>query len=224
MNSMTKHIPVRKNTTGNCEQDAEEESSASEGERETVGKPTGKETVRKPTGKEAVGKPTGKTPDTQNVWDVTETVMEKRMMEENPPNTREQAPRRLSTERHEETGESSSCTERVQQQEVTNESPTDHASEQENEEDEESSSEVNRKADQMEFIKESQDFMNKAIDQLLKKPARKHPCRKDKPELHKEQGKHKEALRKEAEMLPPRNISRESDDERNSRVLLEMMV
>ena len=28
--------------TGNCEQDADEESSASEGERETVGKPTGK--------------------------------------------------------------------------------------------------------------------------------------------------------------------------------------
>ena len=87
MNSMTKRIPVRKNTTGNCEQDAEEESSASEGKRETVGKPTGKETVGKYTGKEAVGKPTGKTPDTQNVWDVTETVMEKRTMEEIPPST-----------------------------------------------------------------------------------------------------------------------------------------
>ena len=56
---MTKHVPVCKNMTGNCEQDAEEESSASEGEMDTVGKPT------------------GKTPDTQNVWDVTETVMEK---------------------------------------------------------------------------------------------------------------------------------------------------
>ena len=53
---MTKHIPVRKNTTGNREQDADEESSASEGETETVGKPT------------------GKTSDTQNVWDITETV------------------------------------------------------------------------------------------------------------------------------------------------------
>ena len=74
MNSMTKHIPVCKNTTGNREQDAEAESSASEGEMETVGKPT------------------GKTPDTQNVWDVTETVMEKRTMEEIPPNTREQVP------------------------------------------------------------------------------------------------------------------------------------
>ena len=81
MNSMTKHIPVRKNMTGNHEQDAEEESSASEGEMETVGKSTGKE---------AVGKPTGKTPDTQNVWDVTETVMEKRTIEEIPLSTGEQ--------------------------------------------------------------------------------------------------------------------------------------
>ena len=71
---MTKHIPVCKNTTGNCEQDAEEESSASEGERETVRKPT------------------GKTPDTQNVWDITKTVTEKRAMEETPPNTQEQVP------------------------------------------------------------------------------------------------------------------------------------
>ena len=52
--------------TGNREQDAEGESSASEGERETVGRPTGKE---------AVGKPNGKTPDTQNVRDITKTVM-----------------------------------------------------------------------------------------------------------------------------------------------------
>ena len=69
--------------TRNHEQDAEEESSASEGERETVGKSTGKE---------AVGKPTGKTPDTQNVRDITETVTEKRMMEEIPPSTWEQIP------------------------------------------------------------------------------------------------------------------------------------
>ena len=97
-----KHILVCKNTTRNREQDAEEESSASEGKRETVGKPT------------------GKTPDMQNVWDVTETVMEKRTMEEIPPSTWEQVPQRLSPERHEVTGESSSCTGRVQQQEVTN--------------------------------------------------------------------------------------------------------
>ena len=36
-----------------------------------------------------------------------------------------------------------------------------------------------------------------------------------------EQGKCKEAIRKEAETLPPKNVSRESDDERNSRALLE---
>ena len=71
MTSMTKCVPVCKNMTGNHEQNAEEESSASEGERETVGRPTGKE---------AVGKPTGKTPDTQNVRDITETVMKKRTM------------------------------------------------------------------------------------------------------------------------------------------------
>ena len=141
--------------TGNHEQDAEEESSASEGERETVEKPTGKETV---------GKPTGKTPDMQNVWDVTETVMEKRTMEEIPPSTWDQVLQRLSPERREVTGESSNCTGRVRQQEVTNESPTDHTSDQENEEDEDNSSEVNRKDGRVEFIKEFQDFMNEAIE------------------------------------------------------------
>ena len=74
MASMTKHIPVCKNMTGNHGQDAEEESSASEGEMATVGKPT------------------GKTPDTQNVWDITETVTEKRTMEEIPLSTWEQVP------------------------------------------------------------------------------------------------------------------------------------
>ena len=133
---MMKRIPVCKNTTGNCEQDAEEESSASEGKRKTVGKSTGKE---------AVGKPTGKTPDMQNVQNVTETVMEKRTMEEIPPSAREQVPQCMSTERPEVTGESSSRTERVRQQEVMNESPTDHASDQDNDED--NSSEVNRKDD-----------------------------------------------------------------------------
>ena len=111
------------------------------------------------------------------------------------------------------TGESSSHTGRVWQQEVTNESPTPHTSDQENEEDEDNSSEVNHKDDQVEFIKEFQDFMNEAIKQLLNKPVRKHSCRKDKPEPHKEQGKCKEVLCQEAETLPPINISRDSDDE-----------
>ena len=70
--SMTKHIPVCKNTTVNHAQDAEEESHASEGKTETVGKPT------------------GKAPNSQNVRDITETVMEERAVEEITPNTQEQ--------------------------------------------------------------------------------------------------------------------------------------
>ena len=167
---MTKCIPVCKNTTGNHEQDAEGESSASEGERETVGKPT------------------GKTPDMQNVRDVTETVTEKRTMEEIPPSAWEQVLRRLSPERHEVTGGSSSHTGRVRQQVVTIESPTSHTSDQGNEEDKDNSSEVNCKDDRVEFIKEFQDFMNEAIERLLNKPARKQSHWKDKPELRMEQG------------------------------------
>ena len=86
--------------TGNREQNAEEEFSASEGKRETVGKPT------------------GKTPDIQNVRDITKTVTEKRTMEEIPLSTQEQVPQHLSPERCEVTGKSSSSTERVWQQEV----------------------------------------------------------------------------------------------------------
>ena len=75
----------------------------------------------------------------------------------------------------------------------------------------------------MEFIKEFQEFMNEAIERLFNKPARKHSCQKDKPEPCMEQGKHKEALCQEAETLPPINISRDSDDEQNSRISLETM-
>ena len=96
---------------------------------------------------------------------------------------------------------------------MTNKSPTDHASDQENEEDEDNSSEVNCKDDRMEFIKEFQDFMNEAIERLLKKPARNHSHQKDKPELRTKQEKHKEVLHKEAEMLPPINVSGDSDNE-----------
>ena len=38
-----------------------------------------------------------------------------------------------------------------------------------------------------------------------------------------EQGRHKEALRKEAEMFPPINVTRDSDNEQNSRISLETM-
>ena len=72
----------------------------------------------------------------------------------------------------------------------------------------------------MEFIKEFQEIMNEAIDRLLKKPVRKHSCRKDKPEPCMEQGKRKETLHKEAEMLPPGNVSEESDDKQNVRATL----
>ena len=75
----------------------------------------------------------------------------------------------------------------------------------------------------MEFIREFQDFMNEAIEQLLNKPARKHSCWKDKPELRTEQRKRKEVLCQEEETLPPINISGDSDNERNSRILLETM-
>ena len=112
--------------------------------------------------RQTVGKPTGKAPDMQNVWDITETVTEERAVEETPPNTWEQVPQCLSTERCEVTGESSRRTERVRQQEVMNESPTDHDSDQDNDED--NSSEVNHKDDQVEFIREFQDFMNEAIE------------------------------------------------------------
>ena len=106
---------------------------------------------------------------------------------------------------------------------MAKQSPQDHKSDHEDSEDQESSSEVNRRADQMELMKEFQTIMNQAIDQLLKKTVRRHSHRKDKPEPHTEQGKDKENLCKEAETLQEKHISREPDDERNSRVSLEMM-
>ena len=87
-----------------------------------------------------VRKLTGETPGAQSIWDVTGTVMEERRVEETPPSIWEQVP---STERCQVTGESSKCTEKVQQQEVAKELPQDHKSDEEDEEDEESSSEVN---------------------------------------------------------------------------------
>ena len=62
-----------------------------------------------------VGKSTGKALDMQNVWDITETVTEVRVMEEIPPNTWEQVLQCLSTERHEMTGELRKCTGEVHQ-------------------------------------------------------------------------------------------------------------
>ena len=93
---MTKHMEVCKPMTKDCDQ-GEEGTTAS-----------GKD-VR------TVGKPTGKAPDMQNVQDVTETVMEERVVEEIPPNTWEQVPRCLSMERCEMTGELSKHTGEVHQ-------------------------------------------------------------------------------------------------------------
>ena len=96
---------------------------------------------------------------------------------------------------------------------MAEEPPQDHASDQEEIEDEESSSEANQRADQMEFIREFQEIMNKEIEQLLNKPVRRHSCQKEKPEPCMEQGKHKETICWEAEKLPQYNVTRESDDE-----------
>ena len=60
--------------TGNCGQDVEEEAPALEGKTEMIGKPIVKAS------------------DMQNVQDVTETVMEERVVEEIPQNTQEQVP------------------------------------------------------------------------------------------------------------------------------------
>ena len=66
----------------------------------------------------------------QNVWEVTETVMEERVVEEIPPNTWEQVLQCLSKERHKMTGELSKCTGEVHQSEVVEQPPLDHESDQ----------------------------------------------------------------------------------------------
>ena len=88
---MTKHTEVCKPTTKGHEQ-VEEGNTASGKDARTVGKFT------------------EKAQDMQNVRDITETVMEERVVEEIPLNTWEQVPQHLSTERREVTGESSNCT------------------------------------------------------------------------------------------------------------------
>ena len=70
---MTKHMEVHKPTTEGHEQVEE-------------GITTSGKDVR------TVGKPTEKAPDMQNVQDITDMVMEERVVEEIPPNTWEQVP------------------------------------------------------------------------------------------------------------------------------------
>ena len=107
---MTKHMEVCRPMTEGCEQVEE-------------GTTTSGKDVR------TVGKPTGKAPDMQNVQDVTATVMEKRVVEEIPPNTWEQVLRHLSMERHETTGESNKCTGEICQQVAAEQPPLDHQGE-----------------------------------------------------------------------------------------------
>ena len=59
-------------------------------------------------------------------------------------------------------------------------------------------------------------MMDQAFEKLLSKPARRHPCQKDKPEPCTEQGKCKETICREAERPPQPDASRDSDDEQNT--------
>ena len=88
---MTKCMEVCKPMTKGCEQGEEGTTTSGKDAR-------------------TIWKPTGKAPDMQNVWDITETVMEERVVEEIPPNTWEQVPQCLSMERCKMTGELSKCT------------------------------------------------------------------------------------------------------------------
>ena len=159
----------------------------------------------------------------QNVWDVTETVTEERVVEEIPPNTQEQVPWHLSMERHGMTGELSKCTGEIRQQEAAEQPPLDHESDQGKPKYKEDLVETNQRADGLEFIREFQEMMDQAFEKLLSKPVRRHSCQKDKPELHMEQGKHKETIHREAERPPQTDVSRDSDDKWNSITSQEMM-
>ena len=59
---------------------------------------------------------------------------------------------------------------------MAEEPPQDHESDPEESEDEENSLEASQRADRLEFIREFQEIMNKAIEQLLNKPVRRHSC------------------------------------------------
>ena len=111
------------------------------------------------------------------------------------------------------TGESSKHTGEVCQQEVAEQPPLYHESDQGEPKYKEDLVETNQRADGLEFIREFQEMMDQAFEKLLSKPVRRHSCQKDKPELHMEQGKCKETIRREAERLPQPDISRDSDDE-----------
>ena len=134
-----------------------------------------------------VGKPPGKAPDMQNVQDVTETVMEERVVEEIPLNNGE-----------------------VHQWEAAEQPPLDHESDQGKPKYKEDLVEANQRADRLEFIREFWEMMDQAFEKLLSTPVTRYPHQKDKPELCMEQGKHKESICREAERLPQPDVSRDS--------------
>ena len=73
--------------------------------------------------------------------------------------------------------------------------------------------EANIRADRLEFIREFREMKDQAFEKLLSKPVKRHPHRKDNPELRMEQGKCKKTIHREAERLPQPDISRDSDNE-----------
>ena len=66
-------------------------------------------------------------------------------------------------------------------------------------------------------------MMEQAFEKMLSKPVRRHPHQKDKPKPRMEQGKHKESICREAERPPQPDVSRDSDNERNSIALQETL-
>ena len=75
-------------------------------------------------------------------------------------------------------GTSGRGTERVWQQGAASEPLQDHESDQEESDDKENLLEASPRADRLEFIREFQEIMNKAIEELLNKPVRRHTYQK----------------------------------------------
>ena len=109
---MTKGVATYKNMADGCEQEnMEEGATASGSDARTVRQLTAEattsgsdvRTVRQLTGEAAtsgnyvrtVRQPTGETSGTQSIQNITGTVTEERRVEETPPNTQEQALRRV---------------------------------------------------------------------------------------------------------------------------------
>ena len=204
---MPKRIIIRKNTTESRERVDGEESQADNASMDDAS------TVRRLT---------GEIDDMQSVVNVTETVTEERQVEEIPLETREKTPVRPSKERRELTETSERDMEHISQREKARESPRDHQSDPEAD-DEESSPEDSRNAVRRELINEFREIMNEAMDKLLRKPAKKQVRRNVEPVSNTTQEQRRKTIRKEKEVPSPREISRNTDDERNSVASLRTM-